>query len=444
MGKRSDVRLTTRTVQAAKAGTIAWDAEVKGFGLRVMRSGSRIYVLKYRAGGRQRWITIGAHGSPWTADKARDRAKELLGQVAKGTDPAALRDVERSNPTVAALAKRFLAEHVQPKTKPKTLDSYRAILQRFIVPGLGTTRVKDVTAADISSLHHALRATPRQANLTVAIASKMFALAERWLLRPQGSNPCRMVDRFREARRERFLSAEEVGRLGETLARCERGWTDEDVELWQRECWDEALAAGKTSAQTAAIVADRTPTRREPELPSTIAALRLLVLTGARMSEVLGLRWEWVDLKERVLRLPNSKTGAKVIPLAPAAALVIEAQQARQERASAFVLPGGTDGRPLADLERPWRRIRRVAGMSDVRVHDLRHTFASHGVMGGLSLPILGKVLVHKSSATTQRYAHFAADPVRQAAEAVAKPLADLLMPAGSEVAEVRTFRRAK
>ena len=178
MGKRSDVRLTARTVLAAKAGTVSWDSEVKGFGLRVMPSGSRFYVVKYRAGARQRWVTLGQAGSPWTVDQARERAKARLGHVAEGADPAALRDAERSSPTVLALALRFLAEHVELKAKPKTAESYRAIVNRFVIPELGKMRTQEVTAGDIAKLHHGLRATPRQANLTVAVASKMFALAE--------------------------------------------------------------------------------------------------------------------------------------------------------------------------------------------------------------------------------------------------------------------------
>ena len=442
MGKRSEVRLTARSVAAAKPGAILWDAEVKGFGLRVLPSGSRFYVLKYRAGARQRWLTIGRHGSPWMPDMARNRAKDLLGQVVDGADPAGERDRERNNPTVAALAQRFLGEHVAEKAKPRTAFEYRRIVERFLVPELGRMRVMDVKAEDIAKLHHARRATPRQANITVNVARKMFGLAERWGFRPAGSNPCLHIERFRERRRERFLSSEELARLGEVLAQCETGWTEEMVAAWRRRCRAEALAAGKSDAEAAAIAAARMPKRMEPEHPSTIAALRLLLLTGARMGEVLGLTWEMVDSAERVLRLPDSKTGAKVIPLAPPAMQVIEDQRTRREEGNPNVFPGGAAGKPLADLEKPWQRIRALAGLNDVRIHDLRHSFASHGVMGGLSLPLIGKVLGHRSTATTARYAHFAADPVRQAAEAVAKQLADLLMPGRRSGAEVKPLRR--
>jgi len=429
MGKRSELRLTAKTVAGAPRGALLWDAEVKGFGLRVMPSGTRTYLLKYRAGARQRWFTIGQHGSPWTAEMARGRAKELLGQVVAGADPAAEHTRARLMPTVAALAERFLAEHVAIKAKPRTAFEYRRIVERFIIPELGRMRVSDVTAEDIGRLHHSLRATPRQANITVNVTRKMFKLAEGWGTRPAGSNPCVHVERFRENKRERFLSSAEIARLGEVLAQCEAGWTTEATEAWRRRCRAEALAAGQTEAAAASFAAARLPKRLEPEHPSVVTALRVLLLTGARMSEVLGLTWAMVDVGELVLRLPDSKTGAKVIPLAPAAAQVIESQRARREEGNPHVFPGGVTGKRWADLEKPWQRIRALAGLSDVRIHDLRHNFASHGAMAGMSLAVLGKVLGHRSSATTARYAHFAADPVRQAAAAVAQPIADLLMP---------------
>ena len=441
MGMRSNLRVTARTVRTAKPGTLIWDAEVKGFGLRTLASGARVYVLKYRTGSRQRWFTIGQHGSPWTPDAARTRARELLAQVAKGADPASDRQRRRSNPSVADLVKQFMAEHVAVKTKPRTAIEYGRVLDRFIVPELGRMPTMDVRPEDIAKLHHALRATPRQANIAINVARKMFKLAEGWGYRVTGSNPCIHIDRFRETRREQFLSSWEIAQLGDALRACEYGWTVQTAEAWRENCRRMALAAGKTATEAASLAAACTPHRVEPEHPSAIAALRLLLLTGARMGEVLGLTWQMVDLGQFVLRLPDSKTGAKVIPLAPAAAQVIEAQRGRREAGNPYVFPGGAAGKQLSDLEKPWQRIRAVAGLPDVRIHDLRHTFASHGVMGGLSLPLLGKVLGHRSSATTQRYAHFGADPVRQAAEMVAQPLADLLMPLATQSVEALKLR---
>ena len=198
MGMRSNLRVTARTVRTAKPGTLIWDAEVKGFGLRTLASGARVYVLKYRTGSRQRWFTIGQHGSPWTPDAARTRARELLAQVAKGADPASDRQRRRSNPSVADLVKQFMAEHVAVKTKPRTAIEYGRVLDRFIVPELGRMPTMDVRPEDIAKLHHALRATPRQANIAINVARKMFKLAEGWGYRVTGSNPCIHIDRFRE------------------------------------------------------------------------------------------------------------------------------------------------------------------------------------------------------------------------------------------------------
>ena len=444
MGKRSAVRLTARTVAAAKPGTMLWDAELRGFGVRASRTGTRTFVLKYRSGTRQRWFTIGAFGSPWTADRARDRAKVLLGVIVAGADPATDRDAARQVPTVAELAHRFLAEHVEVKAKPRTTFEYRRVLERFIVPELGRMRVTDIAVADISRLHHALRATPRQANITINVARKMFRLAETWGLREIGSNPCVHVERYRETRRERFLSEQEIARLGEALANCENGWVDNSVQAWRDRIHTLALDEGKTDAEAISFADSCLPKRLAPEHPSAIAALRLLLLTGARLSEALTLTWEMVDAREMVLRLPDSKTGAKVIPLAPAAAQVIEQQRARREEQNPFVFPGGVAGRALVNLQDPWQRVRAVAGLADVRIHDLRHNLASHAAMRGMSLSLIGRVLGHRSSATTARYAHFAADPVRQAAAAMAKPLAELLTPNRDYAVEIKPLRQAR
>jgi integrase len=404
-----------------------WDAEVKGFGLRVMRTGARFFVLKYRFGTLQRWYSIGQWGSPWTAEKARAKALELLGLLASGQDPAAQRDQHKSNSSIRVLASRFLAEHVQAVLKASSAREYCRVLESFIVPALGSMRAADVTAEHLGRLHRSLRATPRQANIVMQVASKMFQLAERWGERPIGSNPCRHVVRFKEVSRDRFLTEVEIARLGDVLRQCERGWTEPELEAHRQHCIAEMVAEGKTAADAAVAARDRMPDRLTPEHPSVVPAIRLLLLTGARLSEILTLTWLMVDRDARVLRLPDSKTGKKVIPLAPAAIEVIEGQRRARFDSNDYVLPGAKAEGHLTNLERPWISIRKVAGLSDVRLHDLRHTFASHAVMRGLALPLLGEVLGHASSRTTQRYAHFSIDPVRQAAELAAEPLANLL-----------------
>jgi Arm DNA-binding domain len=276
-------KITKRGVDHLSAGdrdVLVWDTEVVGFGIRCRPSGAKHYVLKMRAGGRQRWITIGRHGSPWTPDAARAEAMRLLGLKAGGQDPATERDRQRGVITVQELGTRFLESYVPEHCKVTTASEYRRAVELFINPALGRHRISEVLRADVAHFHHELRDRPYQANRALGVLSKMMNLAEEWGLRPDGSNPCRHVKKYRESRRERYLSKEELQRLGVALA--------------------EANASGAAG-------------------PFAIAAIGLLVLTGARLREILTLQWANVDLDNAVLRLPDSKTGAKLIYLNSAA-----------------------------------------------------------------------------------------------------------------------------
>jgi integrase len=369
-------KITKRAVDALRPSSdgqelVLWDSELAGFGVRIQRGTVKTYILRYRAGtGRGaplRKLTIGRHGSPWTPDQARAEAKRLLGLVAHGKDPAGARAAAKSAPTVADLAQRFLGEHVEAKRKASTAAEYRRLLGKIVLPALSKRKVVEVTRAEVAKLHHANRAAIYQANRTLAVLSKMFDLAERWGLRPDGSNPCRHVEKFSERKRERFLSADELGRLSDGLA----GYDGS---------------------------------------PYCAAAIKMLVFTGARLGEILGLRWEWIDFERAEVRLPDSKTGAKTIHLPPPA-LAVLAELPRVE-GNPHVIVGGVTGAPLVNLQKPWRAIREAAGLYDVRIHDLRHSFASIAAAGGMGLPIIGKMLGHTQAQTTQRYAHLASDPV--------------------------------
>ena len=382
-------RITKRAVDALTTGantveTVLWDTELKGFGCRVQGGGAKSYILHYRVGtGRGaplRKYTIGRHGSPWTPEAARGEAKELLGRIEGGADPAAAKRGQKEAPTIADLAERFLAEHAEAKRKGSTAAEYRRLLDKIILPALGKRKVADVTRADVSKLHHANRAAPYQANRVLAVLSKMFNLAERWGLRPDGSNPCRHVEKFAERERERMLSAVELARLGD------------------------ALAAYDGS-------------------PYAAAAVKLLVFTGARLGEVLGLKWEWVDFERGEARLPDSKSGAKTLHLPPPALAVLAALP--RFEGNPHVIAGAKAGAALVNLEKPWRAIRETAGLDNVRLHDLRHAFASVAASSGMGLPIIGKMLGHTQAATTNRYAHLASDPVKAAAATVAGKIAD-------------------
>jgi integrase len=239
--------------------------------------------------------------------------------------------------------------------------------------------VADIVRADLTKLHHANRATPYQSNRLLAVLSKMFNLAEQWGLRPDSSNPCRHIEKFTEHKRERMLSPVELARLGDALA----------------------IYDGS---------------------PYPVAAIKLLVFTGARLGEVRGLRWEWIDLERGEARLPDSKTGAKTLHLPPPA-LAVLADLPRLDN-NPHVIVGQKDGAAMVNIEKPWRAIRKAAGLDDVRLHDLRHAFASVAASSGMGLPIIGKMLGHTQAATTHRYAHLASDPVKAAAAAVAGKIA--------------------
>jgi integrase len=402
-------RITKRSVDALKATegggeVVLWDSELKGFGVRVQKGGGKSYVLHYRVGtGRGaplRKLTIGRHGSPWTPDTARKEAKTLLGMIEDGADPIADKMARREAPRIAELAERFLAEHAEAKRKGSTAAEYKRLVDKIILPALGKRKVVDVNRAEVTKLHHANRAAPYQANRVLAVLSKMFNLAERWGLRPDGSNPCRHVEKFAERKRERMLSPAELARLGD------------------------ALAAHDGS-------------------PYAVAAVKLLVFTGARLGEVLRLRWEWIDFERGEARLPDSKTGAKTLHLPPPA-LAVVAELPRLD-GNPFVIAGAKEGAALVNLEKPWRAIRAAAGLDDVRLHDLRHAFASVAASSGMGLPIIGKILGHSQPATTARYAHLASDPVKAAAAAIAGKIAAAMAGGsghtGKESAEVLPLR---
>jgi integrase len=374
-------RITKRTVDQLSPGSndvLQWDSEVKGFGVRCRPSGAKHYVLKMRVGGRQRWLTIGRHGSPWTPDTARREALRLLGLKAAGSDPATARDRQKGAITVAELADRFLREHVARHCKARTEEEYQRAVEVYIKPGLGRHRITDLNRADVAQFHHQHRNRPCQANRSLAVLSKMMNLAEAWGLRADGSNPCRHVKKYREDKRERYLTKEELQRLGAAL--------------------DDAK-------------------QNQTESPFVIAAIGLLVLTGARLTEILTLRWDYVDLENRVLRLPDSKSGAKLIYLNDVAAKLLRAMPIMGD--NPFVIAGGKRSARLINLQKPWRRIRAAANLQDVRIHDLRHSFASVAAGAGMSLPVIGKLLGHTQPVTTARYAHLAADPVRAASNLI-------------------------
>ena len=371
------VKITKRMVdqlQSDGAEKFYWDADLPGFGVRVRGSGRKYYVAQFRANGRLRRITLGRHGAVPT-ETARRRAMAAISDAKGGVDPAAARDAGRKAATMKQLGKRFLEDYVPQHCKPSTAYEYGRSVNFFINPRIGSRKVKDIRRSDIAELHHELRKTPYQANRTLGVLSKLFNLAEMWALRPDGSNPCLHVKRYKEEKRERFLSAEEFARLGLVL--------------------DETVRDGS-------------------ETPSAVAAIRLLILTGCRLSEIQKLRWEHVDLEVGELRLPDTKTGGRAVPLAPSAVRLLKSLPRDEE--NPWVISGRKPGSHLTDLQHPWRRIRASAQLDDVRIHDLRHSFASRALALGEGLPMIGKLLGHTQVQTTARYAHLALDTVKASA----------------------------
>ena len=380
-------KITKRTVDAIKPQErehVVWDADLKGFGVRVHPTGWKVYIVKTHYRGKSVKVTIGPHGAVTPAE-ARTRAAEIITGARAGKDPSSWNRRSERAPTMRELGQRFLGEYVPSHCKPSTAEEYRRSVRLFIDPRIGARRVPDIERSDIAALHHAMRETPYQANRTLGVLSKIFNLAELWGMRPDGSNPCRHVKRYREEKRERFLSDEEYRRLGEVLKEVEHDGS---------------------------------------ETPAAVAAFRLLMLTGCRLSEIQKLRWEHIDLEAGELRLPDTKTGAKVVHLGGPAISVLRGIERKDD--SPWVITGRKPGSHLTDLQHPWRRIRARAELDDVRIHDLRHSFASGGLLVGEGLPMIGKLLGHTQVQTTARYAHLANDPVKSAANRIAGRIAEM------------------
>lgn len=423
----TSVRITKRVVDAAdpsRGRHQIWDSELKGFGVLVEASGVRTYFVRYRPKGlgRQgprRFIKIGRHGLV-TPDEARVHAKAILGRVAAGDDPAAelgerrREAIERKTAlTFGGLVERFLAEHVTVKRKPRSAAYYRSLLERHAKPSLENMPAAEVTRSAVSKLHLALRDKLHTANRLVAVVASMYSFAGKHGLVPEGFNPARGIEKYREQGRERYLTSDELQRLGA------------------------ALVEGETIGLPWSIDPDDPKAKHTPKKwkdqrqkldKHSVAALRLLLLTGARLREILDLRWREIDMDRGLLLLPDSKTGRKTIVLSEAATDVIRSLTpdgglTMDGREDGYVIKGSQPGRPRADLKKPWAAVQRRAGLAGVRIHDLRHTFASVGAGASLGLPIVGKLLGHSQPQTTARYAHLDSDPLRRAANLIGHQL---------------------
>jgi len=399
-------KITNRTVESAEATSgdyFIWDDEMPGFGIRVFSSGRRSYVVQYKKDGRNRRVTLGLHGRITPAE-ARQLAKQLFGDLAKGHNPAEERAIIRRDPTVHELCDLYLKEGraAKPTKKESSWRTDGSNMARHIRPLLGTRKLRSLTKVDIQRFQSdvtvgktaadertgfrgraIVKGGPGTAARATAILGAMLSFAAERGLIP--ANPAKGVKLHPAKRRERFLSADEMARLGEALA---------DEEL-------------------------------KSEAAPSVAAIRLLILTGCRKGEITTLQWRYVDQERGLLRLPDSKTGAKVVPIGGPALDLLKSLPRFPNEPNVF--PSRRQGRHLVGLQKVWERVRDAAKLENVRLHDLRHSFASVAVTGGHSLYMVSKILGHKDTRTTEIYAHLAADPMREVANQTASLIADML-----------------
>jgi integrase len=400
------MKLTEKRVAAltpdpdGKRDVFAWDDAIPGFGVRAKPSGAKAFLLWYRTrAGTKRLYTIGS-AAAFRVERAREDARELLVQIKKGADPVEARKKAREAKTIGELCDRYLREHVKEHNKPSTAAEVERIIETRIKPELGRIAITDLSRARVKQWHQSMSKTPYEANRALAYCSKMLSLAAtEWELRPD--NPCKGIKKFPEVKRQRFLDGEELERLGRALAEADHA---------------------------------------QLELPAATLAIRLLALTGCRLSEILGLTWDSVDLGKGTLWLADGKAGPRAVPLAaPAVALL--SPSTRDDASPIFQV---SDGKPLSAsmLEKAWRRLCERAGLENARLHDLRHTVGTYAGGAGLNAFLVRDLLGHKTLAMRARYVERNSDPLRAVADSVSGRIAAAM--AGGTGAEVVPMARTR
>jgi integrase len=416
-------KISKRNVDALKARAKPYkkfDGTIAGFGAEVRPSGLIVFVLLYRPspGGRgapQRRLVLG-HFGEMTCEQARQAALDARAAIRQGADPAAEKARQRAALTVGGLCDAFLSGHAS-KLKAKSIVAYEGSLAK-LSRAHGALKAEALTRSHVAALHTRMASTPYAANRLTAAVSAMYAWGERAGQLPQDHpNPARGITRYREQGRERFLTTDELARLGDALMEGETIG------------WPYAAADGpnaKYAQKDRMVKLD----------PFAAAAIRLLILTGARLREILHARWSEFDIERGVLFLADSKTGRKPIYLGAAAQAVIAALP--RMSGNPYLIPGSLDGRPRSELGAPWAAVTKAAGLQGLRIHDLRHSFASVGAGSGMGLPIVGKLLGHATQATTARYAHLDSDPMLRAAERIGATISGALNRSGGEVVKLK------
>eukprot|EP00873_Tetraselmis_striata_P030732 jgi/Tetstr1/450996/TSEL_038032.t1 len=381
-----------------------YDTELSGFGFYRTPGNTGTYFAEFRpvAGGSKKRIKLGRVGT-LKANEAREAARKAIANATLGKDLAQSRADERSALTVSALVKKYIDDHVADKRKPATVATYRASLSAHITPKIGTTKSTALMRPDVQRMHTAVsKAGKYSANRAVALLSATYIWAGKNGYVPEGMNPASGIERNREEARERFLSESEMKRLGEVLIEAET------IGL--------PVNAGDAKHAPKG--------QRVKTSPSVTGAIRLIMLTGCRLREILNLRWDEVDMDRGLLFLPDSKTGKKTVVLSAAAIEVLR----KMPRVGNYVVASESaalpNEKPRTDIKRPWGTITKRAGLEGLRIHDLRHSFASVGVWSGLGLPVIGKLLGHTDSKTTARYAHVDVDSSKRGADLIANRIA--------------------
>lgn len=375
-------KLTKRLLDTAKLKEKAyeiWDTEVKGLHAVVLPSGQKtLYFRYYDENKRNQRIKIGVFGNI-TCEIAREIAKSFAGDIAKGLDPKKEKAKNKEKVTFAHFFEEFTKNYRLIHHKASTIKVDEYISNLHILPFFGKKSIDDITAKEILEFKEYLKNVSVTCNKCLALLHKAFELSELWGYRPKNSNPCRGIRKYPERKKERFLNSIELKKLESIL---------EAEEVLQSKS------------------------------PYVLGAIKMLMYTGCRMSEILTLKWEAVHLSESYINLKDSKTGERVVPLNEPAKEVLEKLKKHDENPYVFCSGKHKDGH-LVNIEKAWQKIRKKADLSDVRIHDLRHSFASFAIKQGLDLYQIAKLLGHKNIRTTTRYAHLAKEDLIKASNIV-------------------------
>jgi len=371
------MKLTKRFIDSTKyqgngsSQDIRWDEQLPGFGLRIYPTGRKSFVLSYRSNGRKHIMTVGGYGAI-TLDQGRKKARRFLSDIIEGGDPLASRKKAAQGSTVKVLCGEYLERYAKPRKKTWKEDQRR--IERHVLPTWGNVKAKALNRSDVASFHHKLgRTAPYEANRILALLSKMYEMAKQWgFIEEHAPNPAQKIDKFKEEKRDRWLTQKELPRLAKAI--------DRDPNVFVR------------------------------------AAMWIYLLTGLRRNELLQLKWLDIDFERKEIKLSDTKAGRPhYVPLSPEAVERIQTIPRLDE--NPYIFPGARKGKPLVNISKPWLRIRKEAELQDVRLHDIRRTVGSWLAQSGKSLHLIGRVLGHSNTTTTQIYARFAQDHVKEALE---------------------------